>query len=58
MRIEIASDFEFIVSASRLKETTKGGFSPRDLFSENLRFSFYRESSEYFRPLGKENRIG
>jgi hypothetical protein len=35
MGIEIASDFEFIVSASRLKETTKGGFS-HETYSQKI----------------------
>jgi hypothetical protein len=35
MGIEIASDFEFIVSASRLKEATKDGFS-HETYSQNI----------------------
>jgi hypothetical protein len=35
MEIEIESDFEFTVSASRLKETTQGGFS-HEIISQEI----------------------
>lgn len=35
MKIEVESDFEFIVSASRLKTTTEGGFS-YEIYSQEI----------------------
>ena len=35
MEIEIESNFEFIVSASRLKESAEGGF-PNEIYSQNI----------------------